>query len=62
MFIVHAFRSSKTVRITLPHPVRHALKIEPGDHIMLREARAGVVEMTNATAALTPEEPKRKLK
>lgn len=60
MRFVSVFRSSNTMRISLPRTIRHALKIRAGDILMLDHVREGVIEITNQTTLRDKRAAKRK--
>lgn len=49
MFFGKLFRQSSTCRITIPLQMRKALKIFPGDMVVIENVREGVLEVRNAT-------------
>ena len=53
MILAKVFRSSHTVRITLPPAVRHALDLSPGQRVLFDHTAPGIVTMRNADALIT---------
>lgn len=48
MHIVKAFKSSHTLRITIPSAIRHALNITAGQQLLLEHTGKGIVTLRNA--------------
>ena len=62
MIIQRVFKSGNCMRLTVPRPIRRALSLQPGDHLMMAHTAPGTVVLTNLTeeARKKPTEKKRK--